>query len=127
MADSPAPDPVAACLAQIRQHGSSGKYYNPALLRNEDVPRLLAAVEAVLELHRPGKIVIFGAVCDRHEAHRHFSITALEAADVVACPDCAASVYDSCAGCGPQVRLDQCVTRVAISAALLGKGDDDDD
>lgn len=52
MTDIPA-GPVAARLALIKQHGSSGKYYNPALLRNEDVPRLIAAVEAVLKRHAP--------------------------------------------------------------------------
>jgi hypothetical protein len=114
-------DQVGAYLAEVRQRGSSGKYYNPALLRNEDVPRLLAAVEAVLEQHRPGRIGILGALCPRHENHRHFSITSMEATDVVACQDCSATVYDSCTGCGPQMRLDSCPARTAISRALLGE------
>lgn len=86
----------------------------------EDVPRLLAALDAVLAQHQPGRIVILGALCPRHEAHRHFSITGTEAADIVACQDCPATVYGSCAGCGPQVRLDLCPVRAAIAAALLG-------
>jgi hypothetical protein len=84
-----------------------------------DVPRLLTAVEAVLAQHQPGRIVILGALCPRHENHRHFSITSLEAADVVACEECAATVYDSCAGCGPQISLDLCPTRAVIATAVL--------
>jgi hypothetical protein len=37
------------------------------------IPRLVAAVEAALAPHQPGRVVIFGATCKRHEAHRHFS------------------------------------------------------
>ena len=47
------------------------------------------------------------------------------AADVTACPDCPATVYVSCAGCGPHVPLDSCPVRTAISAALLGEGETD--
>lgn len=88
-----------------------------------DAVRLLAAVEAVLAQHQPGRIVVLGAVCSRHEAHRHFSITSTEAADVMACPDCSAAVYVSCTGCGTQMRLDSCPARTAISAALLREGE----
>ena len=117
-------DRVATYLAEVRKHGSSGKYYNPALLRNEDVPRLLAAVEGVLALHQRGRSVILGALCPRHKSHRYFSITRTEAADVVACQACEATVYDSCTGCGPQMwqmSLGSCPARTAISAALLGE------
>ncbi len=85
------------------------------------MPRLVAAAEAVLARHGPGRITILGKLCERHESHRFFSITRTEAAGVEACPDCPASVYVSCAGCGPQVRLDSCPDRAAITSALTGE------
>ena len=87
-------------------------------------PRLFAAVQKALAQHRPGRLVILGALCSRHENHRHFSITSTEAADVTACPDCPATVYDSCAGCGPHVSLDSCPVRTALTRELLGEGED---
>ena len=78
-------------------------------------------LDAVLDQHRPGRIAILGSLCGSHESHRFFSITHIEAADVAACPDCTATVFDSCAGCGTSVRLDQCPARAAISRALLGE------
>ena len=95
---------------------SAGCYY---------APRLLAAVEAVLAQHQPGRVLITGALCPRHENHRHFSITGTEAASVRDCPDCAASVWTSCAGCPPQMPLDSCPVRSAISAALMDEGETD--
>jgi hypothetical protein len=103
-------------LAAIRQHASSGKYYNPALLRNEDAPRLLAALEAVLDMHRPGHVKLLGPVCKDHEAFPHFSITSTEADRVRACAACAATVCVTCT-CG-YVEFDRCPHRVAISSAL---------
>jgi hypothetical protein len=83
-----------------------------------DVPRLLAVADAVLDLHKPGRVTIVGALCPEHENHRFFSITRTEAADVAACPDCAGAVYETCAGCGTSARLDRCPTREAVSRAL---------
>lgn len=37
---------------------------------------------------------------------------------------CTATVYSSCTGCGPQVSLDSCPVRAAISDGLLGEGGD---
>src|ERR1700733_10036168 len=91
----------------------------------EDTPLLVAAVEAVLAQHQPGRVAIIGVVCKRHEAHRHFSIDAREAADVRACPDCAATVYASCAGCATGVSVDACPVREAITAAMTGKDGSD--
>ena len=88
-------------------------------------PRLFAAVQKALAQHRPGRLVILGALCSRHENHRHFSITGTEAASVRDCPDCAAAVWTSCAGCPPPMPLDSCPVRTAISAALLGEGETD--
>jgi hypothetical protein len=115
------PDP-AICIAEIREDVRSGWTAEARdRIREVHVPALLAAVEGVLAQHQPGRAVILGALCTRHEAHRHFSITSAEAADVMACPDCAAAVYVSCTGCGPQVPLDSCPARVIISRELSGK------
>ena len=84
-------------------------------------PRLFAAVQKVLAQHQPGRIVVLGAPCPQHENHRYFSITAAEAADVTACPDCTATARNSCAYCGPQVPWDACPVRSAISRELLGE------
>jgi hypothetical protein len=91
------------------------------------VPRLLAAAQAALEPHRPGRIVIIGDLCNRHEAHRRFSITSTEAAHIVACADCPATAYLSCDGCGIGMPLDRCPARAAITRALLGSEEGSDD
>lgn len=90
------------------------------------MPLLLGAVIAVLEDHQPGRIVIYGSLCRRHENHRYFSITSTEADGVRACPDCTATVYASCTGCGPQVSADACPVRSAIGRELAGKDSSDE-
>ena len=87
----------------------------------DDLPSLVAAVEAVLKPHQPGPVTILGALCKRHENHRFFSVTRTEADDVRACPDCAATVWTSCVSCGPQVSADACLVREVITAALAGR------
>lgn len=124
MADT---DQVATYLAEVRER-AAGEIRSVAYIPGDvrwscnDIPRLLAAVEAVLKQHQPGRVVILGACCSRHEAHRHFSITSTEAADVSACPECSATVYVSCTGCGVDIPLNSCPARTAISRALLGEG-----
>jgi hypothetical protein len=129
-----AEDRAAAYLAEVRERTERPVAHVTSLPISHDgvrglmesagdVPRLLAAVEAVLAQHQPGRVLITGALCPRHENHRHFSITGTEAASVRDCPDCAAAVWTSCAGCGPQMPLDSCPARTAISAALLGGGE----
>jgi hypothetical protein len=116
------PDPVAVYLAVVREDLRSG--YSEAAadrIREQHLPALLAAVEAVLAQHQPGRIAVLGVLCSRHKDHRYFSITSVEAAGVTACPDCTATVYDSCTGCGLPVPMDSCPTRTAISRELLGK------
>jgi hypothetical protein len=81
-------------------------------------PRLLAAVEAVLELHQPGLFVPLGGLCKDHEVYRHFSITSDEADRARACPDCTATVHLSCT-CGSD-SFDRCAHRHAITSALAG-------
>jgi hypothetical protein len=121
-------DPLAAALEEVRERNEQlrSRYgYVGGLLvlakAEQDVPRLLAAVEAVLAPHQPGRIVVFGSLCSRHEAHRYFSITAVEAASVRDCPECTATVYPSCTGCGPQVSAERCPIRHAITRALTGE------
>ena len=110
------PDPVSAYLADVRMQADDHH-----LVPAADVYPLLAALEAVLEMHRPGRIAVLGSLCKLHESHRYFSITSTEAAGVVACADCTAAVYESCAGCGTQMRLDRCPARAAIARELLSK------
>ena len=116
-----APDPVRVYLAEVRGDLHSG-YSEKAIgrIREQHIPALLAMVEGVLAPHEPGRVVILGGLCARHESHRHFSITSTEAADVAACPDCTAAVYVSCAGCGLPVRWDSCPVRKAITCELPG-------
>jgi hypothetical protein len=80
--------------------------------------QLLKALDAVLELHQPGVFAITGSLCKYHENHRYFSITATEAADVRACPDCRATADRSCT-CGGMAY--PCANVRAISRALLGE------
>ena len=124
-------DRLAAYLEEVRiraRLAAPGMFKSSALESAGDVPRLLAAIEGVLDLHQRGRSVILGALCPRHKSHRYFSITRTEAADVVACQACEATVYDSCTGCGPQMwqmSLGSCPARTAISAALLGEEESD--
>lgn len=119
-------DRLSAALEEIRERGYENGAHGARAARLSDaaaidVPRLLAALDAVLKPHQPGRIVVFGSVCKRHENYCYFSITSTEAADVQACPDCTATVYVSCAGCGLQVSLDRCPVRNGIARELLGE------
>ena len=96
-------------------------YFTPARITS-----LLAAIEAVLELHQPGRIKVFGYTCKSHEQHRFFSITSTEAGDVRACGQCTATVYNACTGCGPQVSVDACPVREAVTTALTGDSETGD-
>ena len=122
----PVPDTSASpALEEIRKRSdwASDRYAEVSAVRESaaDVLVLLRFVDAVLNLHQPGRIVISGSLCKRHENHRFFSITATEADDVRACPDCKATVYNACTGCGPHVSVDACPVRAAITRELSGK------
>jgi len=91
-------------------------YFTPARITS-----LLAAIEAVLELHQPGRTKVFGYTRKSYEQHRFFSITSTEAGDVRACGQCTATVYNACTGCGPQVSVDACPVREAVTTALTGQ------
>ncbi len=130
-----ADDRLTAALEEIRERQRSASDVSQGWQRlderrsaqikscYEDVPRLLAALDAVLKPHQPGRFVVFGSVCKRHENHPHFSITAAEAAHVQDCQDCTATVYRSCAGCGSQVPVEQCPVRNAIATAMSGEAE----
>ena len=90
------------------------------------MPLLLGAVERLLEDHQPGRAVILGRLCRRHADYRYFSITSTEADGVRACPDCTATVYSACTGCGPQVSADACPVRATIGRGLAGKDGSDE-
>jgi hypothetical protein len=90
-----------------------------------DAERMADALDAVLERHRPGRYVVLGGTCLVHENHRHFSITAIEAASVDNCQDCEATTYLSCAVCGDHVPLVRCPDRAAITEALTAKENPD--
>ena len=115
---------VAACLQGMRNRAEGAAMpFSPALcieLSQADVPALLGALEAVLALHQPGRVLILGRLCRKHEAHRHFSITSTEVEGVRDCPDCEATILTSCTGCGGGLSFDHCPARKAISAALIG-------
>jgi hypothetical protein len=80
---------------------------------------LLVAVEAVLELHQPGPVLLLGALCKNHAEYRFFSIDSTEQERLRACPDCQAVLRIHCT-CGSG-RFDRCRARVAITSALLGE------
>ena len=117
MTETTTQDRVAAYLEEVRADADDEA---AGLTAERDVPRLLAALEAVLAQHQPGRIAVLGALCSRHKDHRYFSITSVEAAGVTACPDCTATVYDSCTGCGSPVPMDSCPARAAIIRELPG-------
>jgi len=123
------PDPASATLTAIRDEalGSiayAGNHACPdagSSCSAHNALRLLAAVEAVLKDHQPGRVKVFGYTCKSHEQHRFFSITSTEAGDVRACGQCTATVYNACTGCGPQVSVDACPVREAVTTALTGQ------
>ena len=81
-------------------------------LRLDDVPRLLAAVEAVLARHVP-KTVTVTRLCGAH--HRIV---------IPDCPDCVKRQVTTCAACDPVCPDDNtwpCANYQAISRALTGE------
>ena len=113
------PDPLAASLdrirAELRTFGAS----------NADAARLLAAVEAVLNLHcRSEKPTRTHNVCGEHARRRPRAAFLPEWRKAVdACPDCTVTekyVCDCCRHTCPDDDEWPCPTYRAISAALLG-------
>ena len=96
MNDSPAPDPVAAYLAEARARFSNTNYaittesprmLSVAVASTSDVPPLLAAVEAVLDLHKPDGYTWVIKPCVLHGMWSEPDVRVL-AATRRDCPDC---------------------------------------
>jgi hypothetical protein len=102
---------LSAAVRDLRERNLTARF------TSRDAARLVAAVEAVLDMHRPGHIKLLGSVCQDHEAFPHFSITSTEADRVRACTACAATVCVTCT-CG-YVEFDRCPHRAAISSAIV--------
>jgi len=119
------PDDLAAWITAARDRNQlwiTSMKLTEASVRDSpfgDLERALAAVERVLELHQPGRIIVLGAVCEKHEQYPNFSITSIEAQRVRDCPDCKATVSVSCT-CG-YADVERCPHRLAITAELLSK------
>lgn len=126
-------DTLAAALAEIRSRASmvnyaiaceTGHEFSHALDSQSDVPRLLAAVEAVLSRHVP-KTLTVRHICAGHgvESLRKLPYPE-ERAIIDACPDCVRQDVTACAACNPICPDDNhwpCEDVLAISRALLGE------
>lgn len=126
MAPDGTPPTVDGRLDAIRERSAMRARLGGVGADPADFRLLLGAIVAVLEDHRPGRAVILGRLCRRHENHRYFSITSTEADGVRACPDCTATVYSACTGCGQQVSADACPVRSTIGRELAGKDSSDE-
>lgn len=120
-------DPLAAWIAAAKLD-IEGPHPRPLVAIAARQSALVAALEAVLARHVPGRVMIMGSLCAKHEAHRHFSISITEANDVRDCPDCGAAVLTTCTGCGavyghcPDLRAIRRELLVDdVDAALLGQ------
>ena len=123
MSDSPAPDPLAAYLAEVRKRAARLLPLNrkPSLLAEEvaqDVPRLLAGYDALLARHKPTGCSRT-RVCATHESWATSRIVG-DIAARAACPECVTDEHARCwqPGCPDEW---PCPDYAAISAALLGK------
>lgn len=117
-------DPLAAELAAIRERLAACKEgLSPDLCvyfrSGEDVPRLLAAVEAALEVHALTALHRHTEPCDKHR-YRGLPLR-------VRCPDCRVVEWTGCDTCrdefGNPARPEDCKTRQAITRELTGKGE----
>ena len=123
---TPPPDPVAAYLEQARSAAAPFRFSSAPEGRLAGyLLHAAAAVEAVLRPHQPGRIVIMGALCAAHEAHRHFSITGTEAQAVRDCPECAGEPFVICTGCAGATAFTDCPVRKVVAVELLGEGKPD--
>lgn len=127
-------DPVGACLDEIRERVAKVERYRNVrhediiskMESSRDVPRLLAAVEAVLALHvRSAKPAKYYEHCPDHafdpETRSFGSFD-----DVVNCPDCTFTEHYLCAHCSCPNDEWECPTYQAITAALVAELADGD-
>lgn len=86
----------------------------------DDVPRLLAALDAVLKLHaRPEKPTRSYELDLRCDAHRHARISHIRAGEVRDCPDCTYREVWYCMHCHHEEW--PCPTVQAITGKLAGE------
>jgi hypothetical protein len=132
---------LAAALAGIRDRSerpvpgvSALPVSNPAVRSfmesAADVPRLLAAVEAMLGHHVPRAVTVHRTcfIHRRGSAFRRGVSVSQWKAEVEACVDCSRVDVTQCAACDPVCPDDNvwpCADVKAISAALLGEDAED--
>jgi hypothetical protein len=107
------PDIGLAALDEIRARAAASEAdAGFTAAARTDVPRLLAALDAVLARHTP-KTVIVHNMCGAHH-----SIV------LPGCPDCTTTEHVACKACDPVCPADNawpCAEYRAISRALLGQ------
>ena len=117
------PDDLASTLAGIRERAEGPmRKFGDVDASQRDVLPLVAAVEAVLELHTR-RLVKTRNICAEHTGWMgdsgHLFRTAVEL-----CPDCTATEHYTCASCRHICPDDDewpCAEYQAIAAALAGK------
>lgn len=126
MPDATSTDPVAAYLDAARQRFSNTNYAitmdSPRLTSvlvasTSDVPRLLAAVEVVLERHQP-RMETIRTLCP---AHRYVRLNPVGRDLVDKCPACSTAREPVCVTCPCGNDAWPCAEALAISEALTGK------
>lgn len=110
-------DQLTAALAEVRERVDQSRYASaiaPHIASAADVPRLLAALDALLARHVP-KTVSVTHLCG---GHRRIIVEG--------CPDCTTTVHKVCAACDPACPDDNlwpCQDVQAITRALLPEDD----
>lgn len=100
--------------------GPCGEWLIANLESASDVPRLLAALDAVLKLHaRPEKPTRSYELDLRCDAHRHARISHIRAGEVRDCPDCTYREVWYCMHCHHEEW--PCPTVQAITGKLAGE------
>ena len=128
-----AADPVAAYLTEVKRDLADIATY-PRRVMDRHGPALVAAVEAALRLH--AEFRIYDECGHEHTQDEVDAGTAVDAMEFVTCED--GYVHSVCRACctGGWSQTEECAsdherpcwpcgTVEVISAALLGKGDDD--
>jgi hypothetical protein len=112
------PDDLATVLWQIKD-GNIDSYAEGS---TSPIPRLLAAVEAVLNLHvmQETPVLCWDRVCDAHRDKRGVAVQPPPGD----CPDCRFRDMWVCRHCNCPNDEWPCPTYRAISAALLGEETD---
>lgn len=122
------PDSPSSALDQIRERHVERVKLAPGFGADPgDFERLIKAVEAVLDLHRPQESVVRN-ICAAHANPklRKSATLAVFRAEVDACPDCRKEDVQVCAHCDCPNDTWPCPTYRAITDALTGKEGSDE-